>query len=141
MCVSGGRIAIGKQAGPLDARISVRSRNIPRISGTRHKASSDRQKVNPDSMHGADAVVVSDHGGRQVDGAPGTLEVLPGIVDAACGDVEIILDGGIRRGADIATATVSADEPADRDVVGAPAWATLVTASYSRMSSVATSVT
>lgn len=56
------------------------------------------------AMHGADAVVVSNHGGRQLDGAPGTLEVLPGIVDAAGGDVEIILDGGIRRGADIAKA-------------------------------------
>jgi L-lactate dehydrogenase (cytochrome) len=54
--------------------------------------------------HGADAIVVSNHGGRQLDGGPATLEVLPGIVDAAGGEVEVLLDGGVRRGADMAKA-------------------------------------
>jgi L-lactate dehydrogenase (cytochrome) len=54
--------------------------------------------------HGAGAVVVSNHGGRQLDGAPATLEVLPDIVDAVGGTLEILLDGGVRRGADVARA-------------------------------------
>ncbi len=54
--------------------------------------------------HGADAVVVSNHGGRQLDGAPGTLEVLPAIVEAAGDRLEVLLDGGVRRGADVAKA-------------------------------------
>lgn len=51
--------------------------------------------------HGAQAVVVSNHGGRQLDGAPATLEVLPEIVEAVGDRLEIYLDGGVRRGADI----------------------------------------
>ena len=54
--------------------------------------------------HGADAVVVSNHGGRQLDGAPGTLEVLPEVVEAVGGRAEVILDGGVRRGTDMAKA-------------------------------------
>ena len=54
--------------------------------------------------HGADAVIVSNHGGRQLDGAPGTLQPLPEIVDAVGSRTEIILDGGIRRGTDMAKA-------------------------------------
>jgi L-lactate dehydrogenase (cytochrome) len=54
--------------------------------------------------HGADGIVVSNHGGRQLDTAPATLEVLPEIVHAVGGDAEIILDGGVRRGTDIAKA-------------------------------------
>jgi L-lactate dehydrogenase (cytochrome) len=53
---------------------------------------------------GADAVVVSNHGGRQLDGAPATLRVLPEIVAAVGGDAEVLLDGGIRRGGDIVKA-------------------------------------
>lgn len=51
--------------------------------------------------HGAQGVVVSNHGGRQLDGAPATLDVLPEIVDAVGDRVEIYLDSGVRRGADI----------------------------------------
>ncbi|KIL34661.1 lactate 2-monooxygenase [Cohnella kolymensis] len=51
--------------------------------------------------HGADGIIVSNHGGRQLDGAIGTLEALPEIVQSAAGDVPILLDSGIRRGADI----------------------------------------
>jgi L-lactate dehydrogenase (cytochrome) len=51
--------------------------------------------------HGADAVVVSNHGGRQLDGAPSSIRVLPEIVDAVGGRTEVYLDGGIRSGQDI----------------------------------------
>lgn len=54
--------------------------------------------------HGAEAVVVSNHGGRQLDGVRPTLQVLPEVVDAVAGRTEILLDGGVRRGADIARA-------------------------------------
>jgi isopentenyl diphosphate isomerase/L-lactate dehydrogenase-like FMN-dependent dehydrogenase len=54
---------------------------------------------------GADAVVVSNHGGRQLDGLPATLEVLPEIAAALEGDgVQVLIDGGIRRGADVVRA-------------------------------------
>jgi 4-hydroxymandelate oxidase len=51
--------------------------------------------------HGAKAVVVSNHGGRQLDTAPSTCEVLPHVVDAAGELCEIYVDGGIRRGSDV----------------------------------------
>jgi isopentenyl diphosphate isomerase/L-lactate dehydrogenase-like FMN-dependent dehydrogenase len=54
--------------------------------------------------HGAAAVVVSNHGGRQLDGMPATLDSLPEVVEAIAGCVEVYLDGGIRRGADVAKA-------------------------------------
>ena len=50
---------------------------------------------------GAAAVVVSNHGGRQLDGAPASLRALPEVVAAVAGQVEVLMDGGIRRGADI----------------------------------------
>ncbi len=53
---------------------------------------------------GADAIVVSNHGGRQLDGAPSTISVLPEIVDAVDGRCEVLFDGGIRSGQDIAKA-------------------------------------
>ena len=51
--------------------------------------------------HGAKAVVVSNHGGRQLDTAPATCEVLPRVVEAAGDLCEIYVDGGIRRGSDV----------------------------------------
>jgi L-lactate dehydrogenase (cytochrome) len=53
---------------------------------------------------GADALVVSNHGGRQLDGVAATLRVLPEIVAAAGDRIEVMLDGGVRRGGDIAKA-------------------------------------
>jgi len=53
---------------------------------------------------GVDAVIVSNHGGRQQDHVPAALEVLPGIADAVGDRVEVLFDSGIRRGSDIATA-------------------------------------
>ena len=51
--------------------------------------------------HGAAGVIVSNHGGRQLDGVPATLDVLPEVVDAVGERVEVLLDGGIRRGVDV----------------------------------------
>ncbi|OHV73619.1 alpha-hydroxy-acid oxidizing enzyme [Pseudofrankia sp. BMG5.36] len=53
---------------------------------------------------GVDGVVVSNHGGRQLDGVPATIDVLPEVVDAAAGRLTVFLDGGIRRGNDAAKA-------------------------------------
>jgi L-lactate dehydrogenase (cytochrome) len=53
---------------------------------------------------GADAIVVSNHGGRLLDGAPATISVLPEIADAVRGRCDVLLDGGIRRGNDVAKA-------------------------------------
>ena len=50
---------------------------------------------------GVDALVVSNHGGRQLDGAITSLAALPGIVDAVPGQIPILMDGGIRRGTDV----------------------------------------
>jgi L-lactate dehydrogenase (cytochrome) len=53
---------------------------------------------------GATAVVVSNHGGRQLDSAPAPLRVLPEVVAAVQGQIEVLMDGGIRRGSDIVKA-------------------------------------
>ena len=50
---------------------------------------------------GAAAIQVSNHGGRQIDGVPGSISVLSDVVDAVAGDVPVIFDGGIRRGIDV----------------------------------------
>ncbi|HEU4459139.1 MAG TPA: alpha-hydroxy acid oxidase [Methylibium sp.] len=50
---------------------------------------------------GADALVVSNHGGRQLDGAPASIEALPAIADAVGRDIEVWMDGGIRSGQDV----------------------------------------
>ena len=51
--------------------------------------------------HGADGIMVSNHGGRQLDGALSTIDALPAIAEAVDGRVPILLDGGIRRGTDV----------------------------------------
>jgi len=53
---------------------------------------------------GADAISVSNHGGNSLDGSPATIRVLPSIVDAVNGEIEVLLDGGVRRGSDIVKA-------------------------------------
>jgi L-lactate dehydrogenase (cytochrome) len=53
---------------------------------------------------GAQAIVVSNHGGRQLDGAPSSIEVLPEIVDTVGSQIEIMFDGGIRSGQDVVRA-------------------------------------
>ncbi|GAA4873035.1 alpha-hydroxy acid oxidase [Kitasatospora terrestris] len=54
--------------------------------------------------HGVDALVVSNHGGRQLDGAPPALAALPEVVDAVPADCPVLVDGGIRHGTDLAKA-------------------------------------
>jgi L-lactate dehydrogenase (cytochrome) len=53
---------------------------------------------------GVDAVAVSNHGGRQLDGAPAPIDLLPSVVESAGDRVEVICDGGVRRGSDIVKA-------------------------------------
>jgi isopentenyl diphosphate isomerase/L-lactate dehydrogenase-like FMN-dependent dehydrogenase len=50
---------------------------------------------------GLDGIVVSNHGGRRLDGMPATIDVLPSVVDAVAGRAEVYVDGGIRRGTDV----------------------------------------
>jgi isopentenyl diphosphate isomerase/L-lactate dehydrogenase-like FMN-dependent dehydrogenase len=52
-------------------------------------------------QRGASGIIVSNHGGRQLDGVIGTLDALPDVVDAVGGKVPVLMDGGIRRGSDI----------------------------------------
>ncbi len=65
-----------------------------------HTADDARRAVDA----GASAVVVSNHGGRQLDGVASTLRVLPEVVSAVGGQVEVLQDGGIRRGSDVVKA-------------------------------------
>jgi L-lactate dehydrogenase (cytochrome) len=53
---------------------------------------------------GCDAVIVSNHGGRQLDRTPSAIAALPAVVDSVAGRAEILLDGGVRRGTDVITA-------------------------------------
>lgn len=54
--------------------------------------------------HGARAIVVSNHGGRQLDGSIASLDALPAIAEAVGGKIEVLVDGGVRRGTDVLTA-------------------------------------
>jgi isopentenyl diphosphate isomerase/L-lactate dehydrogenase-like FMN-dependent dehydrogenase len=65
-----------------------------------HTADDARRAID----HGAAALVVSNHGGRQLDGVAPTLRVLPEVLAAANGQAEVLLDGGIRRGSDVVKA-------------------------------------
>ena len=53
---------------------------------------------------GVTAISVSNHGGNNLDGTPATIRTLPSVVDAVGTDVEVLLDGGIRRGSDVVKA-------------------------------------
>ena len=61
----------------------------------------DAQRV---VAEGADALVVSNHGGRQLDGVPGSIRSLPEVVAAAGDKIEVLVDGGIRSGGDVVKA-------------------------------------
>ena len=71
----GGKLVVKGIMDPADARLAVDS--------------------------GADALIVSNHGGRQLDGAPSSISALPAIVQAAGKDIEVWMDGGIRSGQDV----------------------------------------
>jgi isopentenyl diphosphate isomerase/L-lactate dehydrogenase-like FMN-dependent dehydrogenase len=68
--------------------------------------------------HGAAGVVVSNHGGRQLDNALATIDALPEVVEAVAGRIPVLLDGGIRRGTDVAVALAIGAEAV---LVGRPA--------------------
>jgi isopentenyl diphosphate isomerase/L-lactate dehydrogenase-like FMN-dependent dehydrogenase len=68
--------------------------------------------------HGVSGIVVSNHGGRQLDRAPASADVLPEVVDAVEGRCPVLVDGGIRRGVDVAIALALG---ADAVLVGRPA--------------------
>jgi L-lactate dehydrogenase (cytochrome)/(S)-mandelate dehydrogenase len=54
--------------------------------------------------HGVDSIIVSNHGGRQLDGAPASIDALPAVVAAVDGRMPVLVDGGIRRGVDVVKA-------------------------------------
>jgi 4-hydroxymandelate oxidase len=66
---------------------------------------------------GIDALAVSNHGGRQLDTVPATIELLPSVADAVGGTVPLLLDGGVRRGTDILKALALG---ADAVAIGRP---------------------
>ena len=68
--------------------------------------------------HGAAGVVVSNHGGRQLDNAPATIDALPEVVEAVAGRIPVLIDGGIRRGTDVAVALAIGAEAV---LIGRPA--------------------
>jgi len=67
--------------------------------------------------HGVDGIIIGNHGGRQLDGAPSSISVLPEIVDAVAGRAQIVLDGGVRRGSDVLKALALG---ADACMIGRP---------------------
>jgi 4-hydroxymandelate oxidase len=105
------RAAIGGDPGNPQAQFSVLSpsvtwRDVERIASRSQlpvvvKGIVTREDAVLASEHGAAAIVVSNHGGRQLDGAPATLDALPEVVDGAAGKIEVLIDGGIRRGTDV----------------------------------------
>ena len=72
----------------------------PIVAKGAHTADDARKAVD----HGASAVVVSNHGARQLDGVAPTIRVLPEVVQAVGGQTEVLLDGGVRRGSDVVKA-------------------------------------
>jgi L-lactate dehydrogenase (cytochrome)/(S)-mandelate dehydrogenase len=54
--------------------------------------------------HGIDGLIVSNHGGRQLDGAIASIRALPAVVEAVAGRIPVLLDGGVRRGSDVVKA-------------------------------------
>ena len=68
--------------------------------------------------HGAGGVVVSNHGGRQLDGVPATIDLLPEIAEVVSGRIPLLMDGGVRRGTDVMVALALG---ADAVLVGRPA--------------------
>ncbi len=66
---------------------------------------------------GIDAIALSNHGGRQIDGTPAPVEMLTGVRDAVGSGIEVICDGGIRRGSDVVKAIALG---ADAVMVGRP---------------------
>jgi L-lactate dehydrogenase (cytochrome)/(S)-mandelate dehydrogenase len=68
------------------------------------KGAMDAEDAERAAALGVDGIVVSNHGGRQLESGVGTLDVLPGIADAVAGRCELLVDGGVRRGTDVVKA-------------------------------------
>ena len=83
--------------------LALAARDLDRAAGGQgdHRRADDARAV---VDAGADAVVVSNHGGRQLDRAPTPLEQLPDVVDAVGDRAEVYVDGGILSGADVVAA-------------------------------------
>jgi isopentenyl diphosphate isomerase/L-lactate dehydrogenase-like FMN-dependent dehydrogenase len=100
-------LTVGEMSGQLDRavtwsdveRLAERSGLPVIVKGVQH---ADDGRLAAE--HGAAAVVVSNHGGRQLDTVPATADVLAGVVDAVAGRIEVLVDGGIRRGTDVCAA-------------------------------------
>ncbi|MGZ4716250.1 MAG: alpha-hydroxy acid oxidase [Acidimicrobiales bacterium] len=92
--------AVGSGASAVGSGVSVASGGLPVVAKGILTGTDARRAVDA----GVGAVLVSNHGGRQLDGDPGTLDALPEVVDEVGGDTEIYLDGGVRTGPDVVKA-------------------------------------
>ena len=71
--------------------------HLPIVLKGIHRADDSKRAVD----HGADAIIVSNHGARQLDTVPATIDMLPPIAEAVDNKIEVLMDGGIRRGTDV----------------------------------------
>ncbi|HEX5925473.1 MAG TPA: alpha-hydroxy acid oxidase [Baekduia sp.] len=83
-----------------DLEALVEAVDLPVLVKGVHTAADARLAI----QHGAAGVVVSNHGGRQLDGVPAGIDLLEDVVQEVAGDVEIFVDGGVRRGTDVLVA-------------------------------------
>jgi isopentenyl diphosphate isomerase/L-lactate dehydrogenase-like FMN-dependent dehydrogenase len=94
-----GSMRTDKLSGEDLARLRDRWNGLFLVKGLMHPDDAARA-----SQEGVDAIIVSNHGGRNVDSAPAAIDLLPGAVQAVGGRTPILFDSGIRRGSDIAKA-------------------------------------
>lgn len=83
-----------------DLEALVEAVDLPVLVKGVHTAADARLAI----QHGAAGVVVSNHGGRQLDGVPAGIDLLDDVVQEVAGDVEVFVDGGVRRGTDVLVA-------------------------------------
>jgi isopentenyl diphosphate isomerase/L-lactate dehydrogenase-like FMN-dependent dehydrogenase len=83
-----------------DLELLVEAVDLPVLVKGVHSAADARLAV----QHGAAGIVVSNHGGRQLDGVPAGIDLLEAVVQEVAGAVEVLVDGGVRRGSDVLVA-------------------------------------
>jgi isopentenyl diphosphate isomerase/L-lactate dehydrogenase-like FMN-dependent dehydrogenase len=83
-----------------DLEALVEAVDLPVLVKGVHTAADARLAI----QHGAAGVIVSNHGGRQLDGVPAAIDLLEDVVQEVAGDVEVFVDGGVRRGTDVLVA-------------------------------------